>query len=49
MPGVDLLVDGERDGRAGVAEPLRDDFHRLAGGRQQHHVRVAKVAQPNPR
>jgi hypothetical protein len=44
-----VLVHGERDGGAGVAEALRDDLHRHAVGEQQGGVGVAEVVQSDHR
>jgi hypothetical protein len=46
---VHVLVDGERDGHAGVSQPLRHRLDRLAGGEQQRGVGVPQVVQPDPR
>jgi hypothetical protein len=40
--GVHALVDGERDGGAGVAQALRDGLHRHPVGNQQGGVGLAE-------
>jgi hypothetical protein len=46
---VHVLVDGERDRRAGVTEALGDDLHRHAVTQQQGGVGAAEVVQPDHR
>jgi hypothetical protein len=46
---VDVLVDGERDRGACVAQALRDDLHRHAVDKQQGGVGMAEVVQPDQR
>jgi hypothetical protein len=38
-----VRVNGQGDGRAGVAEPLADHVHRLTGPQQDRRVRVPQV------
>jgi hypothetical protein len=42
-----VRVHGHRDDRAGVAEALADDVHRLAGGQQDRRVTVPEIVEPD--
>ena len=45
----DVLVDGHRECRVGVTEPLAHDLHRNTGSKEEGRVRVPEIVQRNHR